>query len=312
MSGREIKISENVHHKVAALGKVGARWLAELPALVEQIEQDWQIKVGQTLHGGSEAFVALVTTAEGEKAVLKVSIPSTEVSIIPDRESLVLRLGAGYGYAHLLRYDTNRRALLLEALGPKLEDLNFSSRAQLEIICATLQKSWVRVPPETPLPDGVEAGNWHHNFMTTLWQKLNRPGSEAVFETGLRFSENRARAYDPSTAVLVHGDAHSNNVLQVPGESTRFKLIDPDGVIAEPACDLGVLMREWPDELLVNPVKVGRERCELLAELTGVDPNAIWEWGFIQVVSTGLLFLSIGQTLPGQKLLSIADAWTRA
>jgi streptomycin 6-kinase len=145
-----------------------------------------------------------------------------------------------------------------------------------------------------------------------LWQNLDRPCSTKIFETALRFTENRARAYGPASAVLVHGDAHSRNVLRTLENQSRFKLIDPDGVFAEPACDLGVLLREWPDELLADPVKVGWKRCELLARLTGTDPIPTWEWGFIQVVSTGLLFLRIGQTLPGQKLLTIAEAWARA
>jgi streptomycin 6-kinase len=49
-------------------------------------------------------------------------------------------------------------------------------------------------------------------------------------------------AHDDERAVLVHGDVHEWNALQAPGGG--FKLVDPDGLVAEPEYDLGVLMRE--------------------------------------------------------------------
>jgi hypothetical protein len=38
------------------------------------------------------------------------------------------------------------------------------------------------------------------------------------------------------------------NALQVPGRDT-FKLVDPDGMLAEAECDLGVMERNDPIEL---------------------------------------------------------------
>lgn len=66
-------------------------------------------------------------------------------------------------------------------------------------------------------------------------------------------------------------------------------MIDPDGLIGEPSYDLGVLMREWLDELIEDPLEIGKKRCALLGQLTDVDTQGIWEWGYIQSVSTGLL-----------------------
>ncbi len=51
-------------------------------------------------------------------------------------------------------------------------------------------------------------------------------------------------AHDDERAVLVHGDVHEWNALQAPGGG--FKLVDPDGLLAEPEYDLGVVMREDP------------------------------------------------------------------
>lgn len=114
------------------------------------------------------------------------------------------------------------------------------------------------------------------------------------------------------TSVLVHGDAHSGNILQDMTESQpSFKLIDPDGLVAEPAYDLGVLMREWLDGLTNNPLENGRKRCLLLSEITSVNTQAIWEWGFIQSISTGLFLIKIGQKEMGLQMLKVAKDWSK-
>ena len=71
-----------------------------------------------------------------------------------------------------------------------------------------------------------------------------------------------------------------------------FKLVDPDGLLAEAEYDLGILMREDSIELLVDSDP--RERARWLAARTGLDVDAIWEWGVVERVSTGLLCTEIG------------------
>jgi streptomycin 6-kinase len=43
-------------------------WLEHLPALVSSLETDWSITLGRPYEGGSEAFVAEVTLADGTSA----------------------------------------------------------------------------------------------------------------------------------------------------------------------------------------------------------------------------------------------------
>ena len=85
-------------------------------------------------------------------------------------------------------------------------------------------------------------------------------------------------------------------------EDTRqWLVIDPDGLHAEPEYDLGVIMREDPtaDDLLT--------RAEWLAARTGCDPVAIWEWGVVERVSTGLLATRIDLQPVGAQMLAAAD-----
>jgi streptomycin 6-kinase len=51
-------------------------------------------------------------------------------------------------------------------------------------------------------------------------------------------------------------------------------------------------MREYNEVLLGgDTARLVRERAELLGSWCAVDPEAIWQWGFVERVSTGLLNL---------------------
>ena len=59
-----------------------------------------------------------------------------------------------------------------------------------------------------------------------------------------------------------------------------------------------------------DPVALGLRCCQHLADLTGVNPGPIWEWGFVEPVPTGLLNLQVG--LDGaREMLAAADAWAK-
>jgi len=67
------------------------------------------------------------------------------------------------------------------------------------------------------------------DFVTTQWEELGHPCTEAAVEHALACAARRIAAHDDERAVLVHGDVHQLNALQVPGRDT-FKLVDPDGL----------------------------------------------------------------------------------
>lgn len=151
-------------------------------------------------------------------------------------------------------------------------------------------------------------------FIDVTWEALGRPCSERVIEQALSCCAVRGAAFDPRTAALVHGDAHSANTLRVPGAgasgTAAFKLIDPDGLFAEPAYDLAIPMREWSRELLHGDTRrLGEQRCARVGRLAGVDPAPVWEWGLVERVSTGLLALQIGRTELGRDMLAVAEAF---
>jgi streptomycin 6-kinase len=94
---------------------------------------------------------------------------------------------------------------------------------------------------------------------------------------------------------------HQWNALEAAG---GFKLVDPDGLLAEAEYDLGIIMREDPVELLQGDP---RERSRWLARRCGLEETAIWEWGAVERVSTGLLATRIGLQPVGAQMLAAAD-----
>ena len=68
--------------------------------------------------------------------------------------------------------------------------------------------------------------------------------------------------------------------------------LEADG---SPAVDrLGVVLRDWSSALLGADARtVAEGYCTVLAEHTGVDAQRIWEWGFLERVSTGLYLLDV-------------------
>ena len=292
-----IEVPDAVRNKVRAAG--AEDWLERLPALVSSLEADWSIIVGRPYTGGSEAFVAEATRADGVSAVLKVLVPG--VGNDSSNEAMVLRIVGGEGCPALYRYDAGRGALLMERLGQPMFELGLPLSRRLEILCDTAARIW-RPAPDCGLPTGAEKARWLAGFIARLWEELDHPCSEKAVEHALVSARRRERAHRDEKAVLVHGDVHQLNALQSDG---GFKLVDPDGLLAEAEYDLGVLMRGDPVELLAGDPF---ERARWLAARTGLDPVATWEWGVIERVSTALLCTQIHLQPLGRDTLRAAEA----
>ncbi len=312
MDGKNELVPQFVQQKAKSLGDEGEKWLHHLKDMIDDLEQRWGIRVEQTLEGGSEAFVAEVTTQDGNNAILKLMMPQMEGNSVFEQEVTALRVANGDGYVRLIKAELSQRAILLERLGPPLHQLGYSTKEEMEIICSLLKRSWQPIQQPHQLQSIDELIKWFTNFIPELWNNLGKPCSKALIDQSLTFLESRLTNIDFTKAVLVHGDAHHGNVLQdLTKTHPSFKLIDPDGLIGEPSYDLGVLMREWLDELIEDPLEIGKKRCALLGQLTGVDTQGIWEWGYIQSVSTGLFLIKSDQEQFGRNMLKVAEAWKK-
>jgi streptomycin 6-kinase len=281
-------------------------WLAALPDLIAGLERDWSITVGSAFPDATEAFVAEAVQAGGERAVIKLMVPRPGDHLA--HEITTLRLGGGTGLVELLRADIDRGAMLLERLGPSLAGYGFPLELRLRILTGLASAIW-RPAPDCGLPTGADRGRGLVAFITRMWPELDRPCSEAAVEHALACAGRRIAAHDDERAVLVHGDVHQWNTLRVDDDPrSGYKLVDPDGLLAEPEYDLGVLMREDPLALITGDPW---DRAHWLAARTGTDVTAVWEWGVAERVSTGLLLTSVGVQPVGAQMLAAADRISR-
>jgi streptomycin 6-kinase len=292
-----VEVSSVVCEKALAAG--AADWLEALPHLLHTIEAEWRIAVGRVYPGATEAYVAEATCADGTAAVLKLIVPRSDDAAA--HEATVLRVTAGEGCPQLLRDDVARGALLLERLGRPLSALDVPTRRRHEILIAAAARIW-RPSPDCGLPTGAWKARWLAESVSTLWDELDAPCSERAVEHALACAARRGDAHRDETAFLVHGDIHQWNALEAGRE---FKLVDPDGLLAEREYDLGIIMREDP---LDGDL---RERARWLAAQTGLDAEAIWEWGVVERVSTGLIGTRVGLQPVARQMLAAADRIAR-
>ena len=285
-----------------AAGADAGEWLLGLDDLVAGLLDDWGLTLGPTYQEGTEAFVAAVACADGTPAVLKVLVPRSDDAA--DHEMTVLRLVDGDGCVRLLHHDGGRGAMLLERLGPSMHHLGLPFEERLPALADLARRVW-RPAPDAGLPTGAEKAAWLAEHIVRSWEALGRPCGEHTVTDALACAEHRRGAHDDERAVLVHGDIHQWNALR---SGDGWVLVDPDGLLAEPEYDLGILMREDPAELLAGDPW---DRARMLADRCGCDVTATWEWGIVERVSTGLVCLAVGLESEGRAMLHAADVVAR-
>ncbi|HVV35304.1 MAG TPA: aminoglycoside phosphotransferase family protein [Acidimicrobiales bacterium] len=242
--------------------------------------------------GGTVALVFAARDESGRDCVLKVlpALGEAEGDYAAERD--VLLAGHGRAYVELLRHDDARQAFLLERLGPKMVDNGGSVDEWNDALCELLLVAWdIGLTPPPSLWTAARKCEWFVEFLPRKWREHGEPCARAVIDEAVGFAEARGAAFDADTAVVLHGDAHMWNALS--DNHGGYKFIDPDPFVGERAADLAVPMREWSSELLVggDPLAAAQRRCARLARATGCDPQAVWEWGTIERVSTALIGL---------------------
>ena len=268
--------------------------------------------MGQPPSGGSSAYGAPGTTVSGN-AVIKVAMPRHGPYGFEQEIDTLLRAN-GRGYVRVFKFDYERRALLLEQLGPSMLARKLEPKQAIHLLCKTLQQAWLVPPGADQTIQAVEyKAQTLAQLISELWETLERPCSLKIVSQALEFARRRMDAFDPERCVVVHGDPHPANALLVraprAGAESGYVFVDPEGFLCEPEYDLGVVMRDWNEELLAaaDPLALAHEYCQLLSKETGLDETSIWEWGFIERVSSGLYICAYGSIEHGQPFFETAQ-----
>lgn len=288
-----LDIPELVRQRALSNGAAGQDWLERLPGRLDELAERWNLELGRPYSGGTAGYVARASTSGGVECVVKIAMPldMNEADAF-DRSIRTHQLADGAGCVRLLAFDTDSDgapAMLLERLGPNLDELGLDVPQILTAVAGALSAFWRPLDENESegLMTGFDAAHWLADYIVRTWEEVGQPCGRDVIDRALEYCASRADAFDPAIAVLVHGDAHGWNTVQA--ADGGFKLVDPEGLFSEPAHDLAVPMREYNGPLLAGDTQqLTRERAEYLGATCDVDPEAVWEWGFIERVSTGL------------------------
>lgn len=268
--------SEFVANIEGVFGKAGKRFLANLPALIEEASQKWSLTDVRPSPELSYNFVAFAKRGQ-EQVVLKMGVPNRELK----SEMATLRLFNGEGACRLIDHNLRKYWMLLERLQPGVMLATLEDDEEATHIAADLMQRIWRPAPEKDVFirlsdwfDGLKKLRPHFKGGTGPFdQKLVERVERSVKDF---FAENHK-------PVLMHGDFHHYNILS---SERGWLVIDPKGVIG-PACyEVGpLLINPWGDLLNGNNYRqLTKRRIDILHEKLGFERERIREWGLAHAV----------------------------
>lgn len=301
-----VRLQPMTRARLSRLGDAGAAWTAALPDLLDRLADRWGLVWGRGLPGGSASYVVAARRGE-EDLVVKVPTPDLPEDVRTG-EARVLAAAAGRGYAVLHASDEASGALLMERLGTSLDRSGRSPLEQARVLAGVLAQAWaVKAPGAAAVDKGAS--------LATLVRRLDaaHPGAAdpGAVRLALELAGRRSAARGEVPRVLCHGDPHPSNTLRVrsdrSGAPSGWVLVDPDGFLEDPAYDLGVVLRDFSSHLHgPDAADLLRGWCAEVAGPAGVDADRVWEWAFLERVSTGLYVTSFGAPAVGRPLLETA------
>ena len=262
-------------------GEDGHQWLENLPILIASIEEQWCIRVDEPFHTLTYNYVAPATREDGSEAILKLGVPGPHV----EREAECLHQYDGHGAPYMLEHDSVLGAMLLERVRPGTDIKKLKESEAIEVTVTVMRQLHLAPISDTKLPT---VHDWWNGFQRLRKQFSGSTGplpDRLVDEAESMYAE-LAGSMDRS--VLLHGDLHHENILA--GDRLPWIAIDPQGVIGEPAYEVGAFLRNpMPDLLSWSGLdRILKKRVLVFSELLGIDKQRIAGWGFSQAVLSAI------------------------
>ncbi len=277
-------------------GDDGKEWLESLPKVIEELEDNWEIRVKTHFSNLSYNYAASCSDIDGNPRVLKIALPLRNPEIF--LEAKTLKAFADHGVANVLKQDKDRRAILLERLlpGKNLKELFEGNKDQaVEIAIKVLQRLTQATPEKEGFPRIEE---WFAAFDEAETTEFSKTHLEKARE---KLNELMAARNKPK---LIHGDFHHENILSDGPDG--FRTIDPKGVIGNLGYEISVFLNnhlEWIENKRDMEKAVGR-----FSDSFSISPKAIKDWSYVQQVLAACWdFEDNGRF--GKKDLENAEIW---
>lgn len=216
-----------------------AGWLDELPELILELVERWDLELGTPFSGGpSVSWVAPCGTVDGIPAVLKVGMPHREART----EAAGLRFFDGRGAVRLLRADERVFALVEERCEPGNTLWDLAVEEGNRVAADLLRQLWRPADRAEPIERLSDlAREWEDGIPR---QCCAYPPE--LVELGIRLV--RELGSSQPDLVVLHGDFNPGNILN---SHRGWLSIDCKPLVGEPAFDLGTLLA---NRLGIDPI----------------------------------------------------------
>ncbi|GIF67887.1 streptomycin 6-kinase [Asanoa ishikariensis] len=260
-------------------------WLASLPALVEEVRTEFDLRLSPPLHGGSCSWVAPASLPDGTPVIVKIGWPHREML----GEPAALRRWNGRGAVRLIASDPQRHALVLERClpGDQLASAGGPAEERLSAGCGVLRSLW-SAPLSPPIEEIEELATVTAEWADLVEERMDRlrPG----YDPGLVAEGARLLRELPASAdrrVLLHGDFNPGNVLAARGGT--WVAIDPKPMVGDPAYDPWPMLEQISDPFATaDPTRTLWARCGVLADELALEADRIVRWSVARRVETAL------------------------
>lgn len=293
---------------VEVFGDDGRSWLECLPALLDEYEARWSLKI-QPPFPLSYNYVAPCTRRDGTQAVLKCGVQRGPVG----HEMAALRHWDGDGAVRVIESDATAAVFLLEYLKPGVPIIAIDDDEATTVAARLMQRIW-RPPPDDhafpTLADWSEAFDLlrqRHDGTTGPLPREKVERGDAIYRDLLASQRNE---------VVLHGDLHHTNILSAQREP--WLIIDPHGVVGDPAFEVGPWLRNPvtdPDEryeeraLLRQPnvASILNRRLDIFASELALDRQRLRDWGIAFATLSACWSDESNHTESWQQALTVAD-----
>jgi streptomycin 6-kinase len=254
------------------LGTQATLWLERIPEILATYARRWDLTVGATVEPLTYNYLAHAIRADGTPTILKICSPGGEFAL----QTEALHLFDGQGAVRLLASEAGDEVMLLECAEPgtMLSTLDDDDQATT-IAISVMRRLWRPVPAVHRFPS---VSDWGRGFqrMRERFGGGSGPFPGALTDRAEALFGELAASMD--TPVLLHGDFHHDNALAAQREP--WLVIDPKGVVGEPAYETATFMLNNLSELLTGAEtqQVLRRRIAQLSEGLGIDRQRIHGW----------------------------------
>lgn len=244
---------ESEYHRNLARDEQGREWLAALPAVVAEYESRWELTTGRPYTGGSAAWVAPATRADGSPAVLRVGWPHREAR----EEAAGLRFWDGDGAVRLYDADPERYVVLVERCDPgtHLSHSTLTIEERLAAAAAVARRLWSRPAPPPRESTFETVADVSAEWAIGVRERMER--YQPPLDPGLVGLGADLLEWLPATAtrdVVIHGDFNPGNVLDAHesrlGGDQPWLAIDVKPMTGDPAYDPSPLLFQVDRDVL--------------------------------------------------------------